>query len=173
MFKFDQHFRRRVHLAQRNGGLSVRIERQNTRGLYFWMLCLSTAIFALFVRTIWDATVLHPQDTLYIAPIFLLGVALYVLALVYALWGAFGVEEIFVEAGTLRWTLTAFRWSRTRVIQVDDITGIKAVTPWYGLDNTVEITTPRKRQLLGDKLLPDEAVELAHKLSQVVGCHGS
>jgi hypothetical protein len=32
----------------RCGGISARIERQNTRGLYLWMMCLSTVVFVMF-----------------------------------------------------------------------------------------------------------------------------
>jgi hypothetical protein len=170
MFKLDQHIRRRVHIGHRHGGLSARIERQNTRGVYLWIACFSTLVFVMFARVILDTIVRHREDALYISPIFLPGLALYVLALVDAMWGAFGIEEICVEGGTVSWTLTALRWSHTRIIPVQEITDIKAITRWYRFDNTVEITTHRKSQRLGYKLLHDEAIELADKLRQAVGC---
>jgi uncharacterized membrane protein len=153
-------------MSKRDIGLSVRIERQNSRGFYFWIICLSTAMFALFCDMVYGASLRHPNDVLYIFPVFGLGLTCYVLALAIAVWGAFGVEEIVVEAGSLRWTRTALKWSRIRDIPIAEITEIKAITPWYGLDNTVEVTAAGKQQRIGDKLLRDEAVQLAHKLRQ-------
>jgi hypothetical protein len=84
-------------------------------------------------------------------------------------WSAFGVEEIDVEAGTLRRTRRALKWSRECDVPISDITEIKAITPWHGLDSTVEVMTHRKRFTIGDKLLHDEAIELAHRLCQAAG----
>src|SRR5581483_10786934 len=104
----------------------------------------------------------RPNYIPYILPVFALGLMCYVIAIGMAVWGAFGVEEIVVEAGTLRWT-------RTRIILFTDITAIKAITPWYGLDNTIEITAGGKQRRLGDKLLRDEAIEVAKHLRRAVG----
>jgi hypothetical protein len=102
-------------------------------------------------------------------PILALGVAAYIIALAIAVWGGFGVEEIDINADTLRWKRTALKWSRIRDIPISDVTDIKAITPWHGLDNTVEVTTHRERLTFGDKLLPDEATELANRLRGAVG----
>jgi hypothetical protein len=170
MFDFkEENFRRRVHISHRRGGVSVRIERQNLRGLYFWMTCLSTVIFVMFCDGVLGILRQHRADILYFLPVLALGLACYAIALTIAVWGAFGVEVIAVEAGTLRWTLMAFKWSRTRNIPVEDITEIKAITPWHGLDNTVEVITHRKLRTIGDKLLRDEAIELAQCLRQAAG----
>jgi hypothetical protein len=98
-----------------------------------------------------------------------LGLTCYVIAIAIGVWGAFGVEEISVIAGSLQWTRTALGWTRTKVIPLTEITEIKAITPWHGLDNTVEVTAARKQRRIGDKLLRDEAVELAQNLRQATG----
>jgi hypothetical protein len=146
----------------------VRIEHQNLRGLYFGMICLSTLTFALFCDTLYGA-LRHRDDVFYLLPLFALALICYLLALAMAVWGAFGIEQIAVEAGSLRWTLSALKWTRTRHIPTTDVTEIRAITPWHGLNNTVEVTAAGKQQRIGDKLLHDEAVELAKHLRRAVG----
>jgi hypothetical protein len=126
-------------------------------------------MFAFFCNMVYGASRAHRDDALYVLPVFVLGLMCYVLALAIGVWGAFGVEHIAIEAGSLRWTLTALKWTRTRHIPTTEITEIRAITPWHGLDNTVEVTAAGKQQRIGDKLLHDEAVELAHHLRQAVG----
>lgn len=46
-----------------------------------------------------------------------------------------------MQAGSLRWTCMALKWTRTRDILTSEIAEIRAVTHWHGLDNTVEVTT--------------------------------
>jgi len=169
MFNVDKYLRRRVTIRHLHGRSSIRIERQNSRGRYFWTLCFTTAAFLLFCDTIFDTSRRRPNYIPYILPVFALGLMCYVIAIGMAVWGAFGVEEIVVEAGTLRWTRTAWKWKRTRIILFTDITAIKAITPWYGLDNTIEITAGGKQRRLGDKLLRDEAIEVAKHLRRAVG----
>jgi hypothetical protein len=164
MFKGDRYLRRRVHITQTAGRLSVRIERQNARGVYIWLTCLFSVGFGLFCSTIWDATLQNPNDALYVLPVFALGLACYALVLAIAVWGIFGVEEILVEGNALIWTRRALTWSRVRSIPVDDITRIKAITPWYGMDNAVEVTAVSQSYSIGNKLLRDEALELAQNL---------
>ena len=173
MFNVHGHLRRRVHINRKSVHLSVRIERQNSRGLYFWIVCLSTVTFGFFCNMLWGASVRNPHDALFVVlPMFALGLACYVLALAIGVWGAFGIEEISIEAGSLRWTRTALKWTRASDIQIAEITGIKAVTPWHGLDNTVEVTAARKQRRIGDRLLRDEALELAQQLRHAVGLTG-
>jgi hypothetical protein len=158
-----------VQITQRHNGLSVRIERQNLRGSYVWMMCLSTVMFALFCNTIYGASLRHPHDAFYFLPVFALGLTCYVLVVTIALWGIFGVEEIVTEAGSLRWTRSILKWNRTSNIPAADITDIRAITPWFGVDNSVEVTAAGKQQRIGDKLLHDEAIELAYHLRRAIG----
>jgi hypothetical protein len=170
MFNVHGHLRKRVHINRKNGGLSVRIERQNSRGLYFWIMCLSTVMFGFFCNMLWGASLRNPHGGLYVVlPMSALGLACYALALAIGVWGAFGVEEISIEAGSIRWTRTALKWTRASDIPIADITEIRAITPWHGLDNTVEVTAARKQQRIGDRLLQDEALELAQHLRYAVG----
>jgi hypothetical protein len=101
--------------------------------------------------------------------VFALGLACYALALAIGVWGAFGVEQIVVEAGSLCWTRTALKWTLTRHYPVAEITEIRAITPWHGLDNTVEVTAAGEQLRIGNKLLHDEATELAQHLRKAVG----
>jgi hypothetical protein len=101
--------------------------------------------------------------------LFALGLACYVLALAIGVWGAFGVEEISIEAGSLRRTCTALKWTFVSEVRTADITEIRAITPWHGLDNTVEVTAARKQLRIGDRLLHDEALELAKEMCHAVG----
>ena len=169
MFNVGKHLRRRVSIRHFHSTFSVRIERQNSRGVYYWMICLTSVMFVLFCNTLLEAARQHPEDTLYILPVLVLGLTGYVIGLAVAVWGAFGVEEVAVEAGILRWTRTALKWIRTREIPVQDVTDIRAITPWHGLDNTVEVTAHRRRHRIGERLLREEAMELANHLQQTIG----
>ena len=172
MLDVKSHLRKRVNIGHRNHGLAVRIERQNSRWLYLWIACLSTVFFGLFADMVVRTMLRNPHDWLYISPVLLLGLTCYAVALALAAWGAFGVEELTVEEGALRWTRKVLTWSRTREIPASSITTIRAVTPWHGLDNTVEVIADGKQRRIGDKLLRDEASELAHRLGQALRISG-
>lgn len=170
MFNVRGHLRRRVHIKRGGNRLTIRIERQNSRVLYVWLMCFGTVVFGLFCDMMWDALLRNRHDAIYtVLPVFALGVACYAIALAMGIWGAFGVEEVLIESGSLRWKRAALKWTHTSDIPVTDITKIRAITPWHRLDNTVEISTARKRRCLGDKLLRDEALELAKTLRHAVG----
>jgi len=127
-------------------------------------------MFGLFCKMLWEASLQNPHAVLYaVLPVFGLGLACYVLAIAISVWGAFGVEEICIDGGSLRWQRTALKWSRESEIHIADITEIRAITPWHRLDNTVELTTARKRRRIGARLLRGEAVELAQHLRHAVG----
>lgn len=170
MFDVHSHLRKRVHIAHRNGGLSVRIDRQNARGLYFWNMCLWTVVFGLFCNMLWGASMRHPHDVLYgTLPMFVLGLICYIVALAIGIWGAFGVEEVSTQAASFRWTRTALKWTHTIDIPIAEITEIRAITPWLRHDNSVEVNTVRQQRRIGDKLLRDEASELAKHLRHAAG----
>lgn len=170
MFNVRGYLRRRVHIKHAVNRLIVRIERHNSRVLYFWIMCLTTMVFGLFCDMMWGALLRYRQEAIYtVLPVFVLGAACYAIALAMGIWGAFGVEEVLIESGLLQWKRTALKWTQTNNIPVTDITRIRAITPWHRLDNTVEISTVRKHRCLGDKLLRDEALELAKHLRHAVG----
>ncbi len=131
---------------------------------------LSTVGFGLFCHVLWDTSFRHPHDIVVaILPVFALALAMYLLALAAAFWAAFGVEELSSEAGSLRWSRKVLKWTRVKDIPITESTDVKATTPWYGIDNTVQVNTTRKQQRIGERLLRDEALELAHLLRQAVG----
>jgi hypothetical protein len=168
MFTFDQHLRKRVAIRHRGG---VRIERQNSRSLYFWVLCVLTVGFALFCNIIFDTIRRHSEALGYLLAMLALSLIGYLIGVAIVVWGAFGVEEIVVEAGALRWKRTALKWSRTQDIPLERIVEIRAITPWHRLDNTVELTADGRHYQIGDKLLRNEAIELAQHLRRAVGLH--
>jgi len=148
----------------------VRIDRQNFRGSYFLLMCLSTIVFGQFCDMVLGPALRRPHESLYmVLPIFVLGILLYILVFSWGLWGAFGIEEIYTEAGTLRWTRRALNWTRVRDIPLHDITEIKAITSWHRFRNSVEVTAAQKRRKIGDNLLREEALELAQHLRRASG----
>lgn len=147
----------------------MRIDSQNLRGGYLYAMTLSTIGFVFFGHMIIGGAKGHPRDLLYISPLLALGFVAYVIALAVCVWGAFGVEEIAVDRNRLHWTRRALLWSRTRVIPVSEITAVQAVVPWHGFANSVEMIALGKRRIIGDKLLSDEATQLASNLRRAVG----
>lgn len=158
-----------MHIDVRGGHLCVRIDRQNFAGQYFLLICFSTIVFGLFSKVLMGFAARRPHDDAYIFPLIALDLAGYILAFTAGVWGAFGVEEIRTEGGTLRWTRRALNWTRVKEIPLAEITEIRAITSWHRFRNSVEITAGRKRRRIGDNLLRDEAVELAQHLRQVSG----
>lgn len=169
MFRNDRYFRRRVFAQNSHGVYSARIERQNAKAFYVWWACLWTVGFGLFADMVIGAIRNHPRDATFILPILVIALVGYAITLLIAVWGAFGIEEIVVETDSLRWNRIALKWKRTIVIPLRDITDIQAVTPWHALENHVEVITSRRHHAIGEKLLRDEAIELAQQLRKVVG----
>jgi hypothetical protein len=84
------------------------------------------------------------------------------------IWEVFGVEEVIVQDGTLRWTRTALFWKRRFETITADISSVEAITPWHSLRNRVEFTAHRRRYTIGTKLLSSEARELASALKHAL-----
>jgi hypothetical protein len=166
---FNVYGRRRVHINVRGGHLSVRIDRQNFWGRYCLLICFSTVVLGLFSRVFLGAAVRRPHEAVYLFLLFALCLTGYILTFAAGVWGAFGVEEIRTEAGTLRWTRRALNWTRVRDIPLADITEIKAIPSWHRFRNSVEITAGRKRRRVGENLLREEALELAEHLRSASG----
>jgi hypothetical protein len=130
-------------------------------------------MFGLFCSMLWAAPARNNHDGLYaVLTMFALGLACYVLALAIGVRGAFGVEEVSIESGSLRLTRTALKWTHASDIRIVDITEVRAISPWHGLDNTVEVTAGRRPRRIGDRLPHDEALELAHYLRHAIGLTG-
>ena len=174
MFTFQGKLRRRVLINHKHGALTVRIERHNDRALYIAMLTAFTAAFAfcmyIFVRPFFHGA--GVKDLVLFSPFIAFILVWYLVGLRIAVWRAFGVEEITIEGGRLRWTRTALFWSRKLDIPATDVTEIKAVTPWHALSNRVEFTARGRHRSIGDMLLRDEANELARELNHRISLAG-
>jgi hypothetical protein len=119
---------------------------------------------------LWSASLRNSHNIVaLILPMWVLGLTMYIIALAIALWGAFGIEELSAPADSLRWTRTVLKWSRTIEIPLSEILEVKAVTPWYGMDNTVQVSTAGKQLRIGKKLLRDEALDIEGHLRHAVG----
>ena len=170
MFRFN-NLRRRVSIEWNHGALSATIARNNRRSTYYIMLVLFTGVFAWFITLFARPLFKSPfsSDKLYLLPFLAFIVLWYAVGLRIALWRSFGVEELVVHGGVMRWTRKALFWVRQLEVQTTDITEVRAVTPWHALSNRVEITARGKRQSIGDMLLRDEAIELSEKLRKAFG----
>ncbi len=165
MFKFND-LRRRVSFKTSHGSRRARIERQNTPGLYIWGFVLSSVMFVLLSKTVWEAAQSHREDVLYLLPILVLLLVAYFIAIAICLWGGLGVEEIEAGPDEFRWTRILLKWRRTKHIPYRSISEIKAVTPWSWLSNKVEVIAGSKLYGVGQQLLRDEAIELADFLKK-------
>jgi hypothetical protein len=170
VFRFDS-LRRRLSTRSDHGAFWALIARNHNRSTYILMLVLFTFIFtwfmALFVRGLFKSP--FSSDTFYVLPVLAFIFLWYAVGIRIALWRSFGVEELLIEGGVMRWTRKALFWVRQLEIETKEITDARAVTPWHEQSNRVEFTALGKRQKIGDMLLRDEAIELCEKLRKAVG----
>jgi len=129
----------------------------------FLFLCF---IFLKGLSRIHSAT-----ESLYFLPFIAFIVVWYGLALRGGLWRGFGVEELVIEKGRLRWERTAWKWHRRFETNLSDISDVEAKTPWHALSNRVVFTCRGCRHTIGDMLLQDEADEIAEELARAAGLH--
>lgn len=168
----SKNFQRRVSITHnQHGVLAVRISRNNNWSTYVLMLIFCTAIFVWFASMVVSGLVRRPSssDVFYVLLPSAFIVLWYLLALRVSLWRSFGIEEVVIEGGRLHWTRRALVWVRRLEISTRNITDVKAVTPWHGLSNHVDVFALGKRRKIGDMLLHDEAIELAQQLGGAVG----
>jgi hypothetical protein len=78
--------------------------------------------------------------------------------------GAFGTEEVNLSGETLTWTRKAPMWTRKSEMKLISISSVLAKTPWDGLNNSVEVISNGRRYEIGDRLRPEEAIEIAREL---------
>ena len=173
MFNSSQkNFQRRVHISHKHGAFIVQIARHNDRSTYIMMLLMFTAVFVFFIYIF-----IHPffnrtatlNDLFYISPFIAFVLWWYVVGVRIAVWRAFGIEQITVDGGLFMWTRTALFWKRKLEIPPAEVTSVKAITPWHALSNRVEFTAADRRRCIGDMLLRDEAMDIAHELSHAIG----
>ena len=100
-----KYLRRRVAITQAHGNLRVKIAHSNQRGGGIMGTVMATAALLLVAPTF--IAPLHrvnwPTAALYVLPLLGLFIGAYLIALWISLWQAFGVEEIVVRDGLLRW----------------------------------------------------------------------
>jgi hypothetical protein len=170
MFRVN-YLRRRLSIRWNHGSFSASIARNNSRSTYVFMLVFFTGIFAWFITLFARPLFKTPfsRDELFLLPFLAFIVLWYSVGLRIALWRSFGVEEIVVENGVVRWTRKALFWVRRLEVKAANITGVRAVTPWHAQSNRVEFTALGRRQVIGDMLLRDEAIELSEDLRRAVG----
>jgi hypothetical protein len=170
VFSFN-NLRRRVSIGQKHHAFSVIIARNNNWTSYIVMLVGFTGCFVWFSSLLVPALFRRPFSADHLYLLFPLAFILlwYTLGLRIALWRSFGVEEVVVENGVLRWTRTVLFWVRKFEITTKDISAVNAVTPWHALSNCVEFTADGRCRTIGDMLLRDEAIEVAERLRQAAG----
>jgi hypothetical protein len=108
-----------------------------------------------------------PTVALYLLPLLALLIGAYLIALWISLWQAFGVEEIVVRDGLLRWKWRVLWLKGELDIPTEEIFDVKAVTPWHG-GNRVEFSAQSRRYRMGEKILHAETIELAQALRRAV-----
>jgi hypothetical protein len=171
MMKFD-YLQRRVFIAHKQGGLHVRIfhnEGWTTGAIGF---LLSTFLFA-FVAWGLSEPFRHvgwSRELLYLLPFPILLILAYLIVLRIVIWKAFGQEEILVENGVFHWTCTSLWLKDELKTPTSEISAVSAVIRWFG-DNRVEFTTQGRTYRVGEKILRDEAIQLAHALKRSIGLH--
>ena len=164
-------FRRRVSFGHtHSGALSISIARHNAWRFYIFFGVVVLAVFHFALGFLSRPLFLQPLSSgdLSLLPLFAFILVWFLVGVRISLWRAFGVEVLSIEHGKLLWTRTALFWVRSRAFQPQEVSSVKAITPWYGLSNRVEITASGRRHRIGDELLHDETIELASHLRRAV-----
>ena len=138
------------------------------------MLLAFTAAFVFFMTTFIRPFFRDPslKDFLYVSFFLALFLLWYVSGLRITVWRAFGVEEVSVKGGLLRWSRTALFWTRKLSVAAKNIADVRAIAPWHALSYRVEFSALGRRWAIGDMLSHDEATELAHELRRAIGVSG-
>jgi hypothetical protein len=167
-----KYLRRTVSMTHEHGSLRIRIAASNRwdadtiRGLAFVAVffCFVAKFIAPLRHMHWSITTLYVW--LFFAPF----LATYLYVLWTLLWRVFGIEEILVKDGVMRWTCKVLWFKDELDFSVNDISDVKAITPWHGR-NRVEFTAQGRRYHFFKTFLHDEATALAHALQHAVGMH--
>ena len=171
MFEFNR-FRRRVSIVHSHGELRVRIAAENQRGDYIfilaWFSCAAICLIWTLIRGL-SRSGFSSDDW----PLFLFGAVaagVFMVVLWRTIWRAFGVDEIVVHGGILRWTAKAWWFHQELELPVHEISAVKAVTRWWNRQGShVEFTYGSRRYLVGFGLRLDETSELAQALKHALG----
>jgi hypothetical protein len=164
LFTFN-HLRPRLILSHAHGSLRARIAPQNEKSGPWSVLLFTVAFVFVFSFTFLPDCFRRPGSPLHCLLIFLIPFVGFPLFLSFgSIWALFGVEELIVQDGTLRWIRTALFWKRRFETITADISSVEAITPWHSLNNRVVFTAQGRRYTIGQKLLSTEARELASAL---------
>jgi hypothetical protein len=166
------HLRRRVAITNAHGNLRIKIAHGNVRSPGVSGVAAATAVVVL-LAPILITPFRHanwPTIAFYLLPLLALMFGAYLIALWISLWQAFGVEEIVVRDGLLRWTWKVLWFNGALDIPTEEIFDVKAIMPWHG-GNRVEFSAQSRQFRVGEKILHDEATELAQALRRAVVRH--
>jgi hypothetical protein len=164
-----KYLRRTVTITHEHGNLQIRIaESKRWNGYTIRSLAVLT-VFLFFVAEFvaplrhmrWSMTTFYVS--LFLAPF----LATYLYVLWTFLWKAFGIEEVLVKDGVMRWSCKVLWFNDELDFPVNDISDVKAITPWHGR-NRVEFTAQGRSYHLFKVILRDEATELAQALQHAV-----
>lgn len=173
MFRVGTALKRRVFISHRDSTLAIHINRHNHWKSAIWLLFCFTLAFLFFCSVFLKGLlrIRSATESLYVLPFLAFIFVWYAVALRIGLWRAFGVEEIVVDDGRLRWERTAWKWHGRFDANLSDISDVEAVTPWHALANRVVFTCSGRSHTIGDMLLQDEADEIAEELARAAGLH--
>lgn len=165
LFTFN-HLRRRLILSHVHGTLHARIAPQNEKSGP-WSVLLFTVVLVFAAGFTFLPGCFHTPGSPSLACVLIFLVPLLSVGLILfcgSIWALFGVEEVIVQDGTLRWTRTALFWKRRFETATADISRVEAITPWHSLNNCVAFAAHGSRYKIGAKLLREEAIQLASAL---------
>ena len=171
MLTLEKNLRGRVSVNHNRGAAVVQIRRHNQRTFYIFSLLAITTGFILFCSVL-IPPLLHNfslHALAYLLPVLAFVLVWFAIGLRIAVWRAFGVDQIIIDGGVFKWKRTALSWKRVVEVPINTISEVRAVTPWHGLRNRVELTVGGRHQTIGDMLLRDESTELALALRRAIG----
>jgi hypothetical protein len=175
MFTFRKRFASRVTIGQEQGELRVLIAKSTRPGDSVTLFLFATIGFVLFSSILWETFKRnHVSGDLLVASLFaglwLIGLFGYTACMFWCFWNALGVEELSVKNDVVRVKRTALWWKQNLEMASADISEVKAVSDWRG-DSSVEFKIRGKREDFGDRILQDEANQIAMELVRAVGRH--
>jgi hypothetical protein len=162
---------RRVTITHKHSCLLVRIAPRNDRIGNIYPCLLMTVAFILYCSVFVKPFLRGPwrENISYLSLFLGLGGVAYCAVMLALFWASFGREEIEVANGVMRWTCKALWWVRKIEIPASEISGLKAITPWYGNNHVEIVVTDGRRGKIGDRLLHDETVQLSQALRDAIG----
>ena len=169
MFR-SNNFNRRLTLSWKDGSLTADVGRCNRWRFFVVMFAAHTAGFLLIGYSVVSSLV-HKRwsaDGWYAVGFLAVLILWYAVAVQPPAWRGFGVEEIVVGGGMLRWSYVALILRNKFAISARDITVVRAKRVWYESGYRVELIAGRRRRVIAYMLLEAESAELADALKRAV-----